>query len=65
MKLDFRCLKCGSDKYYVKTAIIPEKSPGLKLKISTYYLKICKNCGYTEMYSAKILDRDEQLKPQY
>ncbi|MCJ8343418.1 MAG: zinc ribbon domain-containing protein [Cetobacterium sp.] len=66
MKLDFKCLKCGSDKYQVKTAIIPEKSPGLKLEISNYYLKICLNCGYTEMYSAKVLDRDEKkLKPEY
>lgn len=49
----------------MKTAIIPEKSPGLRMEISSYYLKICKNCGYTEMYSAKILDKDEQLKPEY
>ena len=67
MKLDFRCVKCGCDKYQVKTSILPEKSPGLKLELSTYYIKTCLNCGYTEIYSAKIVDmeKDEELKPEF
>ncbi len=39
MKLDFRCVKCGCDKYQVKTTILPEKSPGLRLELGTYYIK--------------------------
>lgn len=58
MNLNFKCLKCGSEKYYVKTAIFPEKDAGLKIEMGTYYLKICAECGYTEMYSAKIIDKD-------
>ena len=58
MNLEYKCLKCGSDKYIVKTAIIPEKSPGLKIEIGTYYIKTCVECGYTEFYSAKIVDKD-------
>ena len=38
MKLDFKCVKCGCDKYQVKTTVIPEKSPGLKLEFGTYYI---------------------------
>ncbi len=56
MKLEFKCLKCGCEKYYVRTAILPEKETGL----GTYYLKICTECGYTEMYSAKILNKDKK-----
>lgn len=58
MNLEYKCLKCGSDKYIVKTAVIPEKSPGLKIEIGTYYIKTCVECGYTEFYSAKIVDKD-------
>lgn len=65
MNLEYRCLKCGSDKYTVKTAIIPEKSAGLKLELGTYYVKTCLVCGYTEFYSAKIVDRDfEKVKKE-
>ena len=63
MNLDFRCPKCGCDKYQVKTCIIPEKTPGLKLELGKYYVKTCINCGYTEMFSAKIVDKDVALDP--
>ncbi len=58
MKLDFRCTKCGSSDYYVKTAIFPEKDSKLKVEFGTYYLKICSDCGYTEIYSAKVVDKE-------
>ncbi|MBC2850807.1 MULTISPECIES: zinc ribbon domain-containing protein [unclassified Cetobacterium] len=58
MILEYKCLKCGGDRYTVKTAIIPEKSPGLKIEIGTYYIKTCVECGYTEFYSAKVVDRE-------
>ena len=47
MKLDFRCPKCGSADFLVKTAVFPEKNAKLKLEFGTYYLKICADCGYT------------------
>ena len=62
MKLDFKCIKCGCDKYQVKTTILPEKSPGLKLEFGTYYIKTCLNCGYTEIYSAKIVNMEKMEK---
>lgn len=59
MTLDFKCCKCGSTKYFVKTAVLPEKDSKLKIELGTYYLKVCANCGYTEMYSAKIVNADK------
>ena len=58
MKLDFRCPKCGSADFFVKTAVFPEKDTKLKLEFGTYYLKICADCGYTEMYSSKVVNKD-------
>ena len=60
--MDYRCLKCNSKKYFVKTAIIPEKSSGLKIELGTYYTKTCVECGYTEFYSAKIVNEDFEKK---
>lgn len=62
MRLDFRCPKCGSADFFVKTAVFPEKDTKLKLEFGTYYLKICADCGYTEMYSAKIVNKDLKEK---
>ncbi len=64
MKLDFKCLKCGCNEYYVRTAILPEKEAGLKIEMGTYYLKVCAECGYTEMYSARILNEDKKKKKE-
>lgn len=58
MRLEYRCLKCGGTKYIVKTIFTPEKSSGLKIDIGSYYAKICLECGFTEFYSAKIVDKD-------
>lgn len=60
MKLDFKCIKCGNNNYFVETIVLPKKNSKLKLDIGTYYLKICSNCGYTEIYSAKILNNSEE-----
>lgn len=62
MKLDFRCPKCGSADFFVKTAVFPEKDTKLKLEFGTYYLKICADCGFTEMYSAKVVNKDLKEK---
>ncbi|WP_429188492.1 hypothetical protein [Fusobacterium sp. PH5-44] len=60
MNLDFKCLKCGYDKYQVATCIIPEKNNTLKLELGKYYIKTCLHCGYSEMYSAKIIAQNEK-----
>lgn len=60
MKLDFKCIKCGNSNYFVETIVLPKKNSKLKLDIGTYYLKICSNCGYTEIYSAKILNNSKE-----
>lgn len=69
MNLNVNCIKCGSEKYYVKTAIFPEKNPGLKINLGTYYLKVCSQCGFVEMYAAEIVDNEREknaeLKPDY
>ena len=62
MKLDFKCFKCGSNKYYVKTTFLPERESGLQIKMGMYYLKTCAECGFTEMYSAKVINKDEEKK---
>ena len=60
--MDVSCLKCKHDEYYVKTVIYPEKNPGLKINLGIYYLKICNNCGFVEMYSAEVLDTEKNNK---
>ena len=34
----------------------------LKIELNTYYAKTCLNCGYTEFYSAKIVDDETEKK---
>lgn len=61
MKLDFSCLKCGCSEYDVKNIYIPEKTHGIVgMDIGVYYYKICLECGYVEIYSAKVIDKNEK-----
>ena len=60
MRNDEKCCKCGMDIFEIKKVAIPtKKAVGAKIAIHTFYLKICKNCGYTEMYSTKIIQKVE------
>ena len=60
MSNDEKCWKCGSEIFKIKKVSIPTKKVvGTKIAIDTFYLKICKNCGYTEMYSTKIIQKVE------
>lgn len=60
MRNDEKCCKCGMDIFEIKKVAIPtKKAVGAKIAIDTFYLKICKNCGYTEMYSTKIIQKVE------
>ncbi|KXB70236.1 hypothetical protein HMPREF3180_00030 [Leptotrichia wadei] len=60
MRNNEKCCKCGMDIFEIKKVAIPTKGAvGAKIAIDTFYLKICKNCGYTEMYSTKIIQKVE------
>lgn len=58
MKLDFgRCPKCRCNNFKVEDIILPKKKDKLmRMEFNLYYAKTCMNCGYTEFYSAKIVD---------
>ena len=60
MRNDEKCCKCGEEMFEMKKVAIPTKKvAGTQIAIDTFYLKICKNCGYTEMYSTKIVQNVE------
>lgn len=59
MRLVFSCPKCRCRNCEEKSIILPEKRKNLlKIELNTYYARTCLNCGYTEFYSAKIVDED-------
>ncbi len=61
-----KCFKCRCTSYEIKTMAIPTKTiTGVKISLDTFYLKICQNCGYTEMYSAKILEKTKKPAKSY
>lgn len=62
MKLDLKCSKCGSKAYEVRNVILPEKKQGMKLELNLYYVKTCLDCGYSEFYLAKVVDKDEKTE---
>ena len=60
MRNDEKCCKCGAEIFEMKKVAIPTKEvAGTKIAIDIFYLKICENCGYTEMYSTKIVQKVE------
>lgn len=61
MKLEFSCPKCRCRKCDEKSIILPEKNK-IKIELNVYYAKTCLNCGYTEFYSAKVVDEDSIKK---
>ena len=67
MKLDFKCIKCSSDQYEVKNVMLPEKNEDglMGFEMGLYYFKSCLNCGYTEIYSAKVLNKNEEYSFDY
>lgn len=55
-----KCIKCLSLEYTVKTISIKKEDDFSIIgfsKSTIYYAKTCSNCGYTEFYDAKIIDR--------
>lgn len=65
MNLDFKCIKCGSEQYDVKNVYLPEKNKGISFDIELYYIKTCLRCGFSEMYSAKVLEKNEKPVPEF
>ena len=66
MRNDEKCCKCGAKTFEIKKVAIPTKEvTGTKIAIDTFYLKICENCGYTEMYSTKIIQKVEDTVEGY
>ena len=59
-------MKCGSEEYKIKNVILPEKNDKLiGFETGLYYFKTCLKCGYVEIYSAKILDKNEEYSFEY
>lgn len=57
MKEYRRCCKCGSENIKFKnTVLITKEISGVKPDLDIYYLKICQECGFTEMYYGKALE---------
>lgn len=62
------CLKCGYKKYLLKNLVLNTQDSNynnLFLKLTSnkdelFYLKICARCGFTEIYSAKIINEDKK-----
>lgn len=65
MKFD-QCIKCSSMNYEIKSGVITTKSnirafiPITKSEL--FYIKICLDCAYTEIYDAKIVDKYSNKK---
>ncbi len=61
MNLDFKCKNCNSREYFNRTVMLPGKNNNkFKIKLHTYYLNICSNCGYTDFYAAEIIDKESK-----
>ena len=60
------CLKCGSTAHELKTIVLPtKKTHESQVGVDMFYLKICTDCGYTEMYSAKAIDKIKKTIPNF
>ncbi len=56
------CIKCSNREHIIKNAFWNTKDINDKFyNLPTnelFYIKICVECGYTEMYCAKLVDKD-------
>lgn len=62
-----RCIKCSNKEHYVKSVYMSTKEIENDSKLinllslnsnELFYLKVCAQCGYTEIYCAKVVDKD-------
>jgi len=66
IRLNLNCMRCGSESYKVKKVIIPEKTKNIVgVEMGTYYYKICLDCGFVEVYSEKVLEKNAELIFEY
>lgn len=56
MKFD-NCIKCNSKNYEIKNVYILVKGAFIPNN-ELFYLKICLECGYSEMYNPKVVDNN-------
>lgn len=57
------CSKCNSDNNVIKNVVIPVRSydswlKSILTKNELFYILICLDCGYSEMYCAKVVDKN-------
>ncbi|WP_067140940.1 zinc ribbon domain-containing protein [Oceanivirga salmonicida] len=56
------CVKCLNREHIIKNAVWNTKDINDKFynlpTSELFYIKICVECGYTEMYSAKLVSKD-------
>ena len=46
--------------------MLPEKKAGIVgIEFGLYYFKVWRQCGFTEIYSAKVADKNEKLNYEY
>ncbi|WP_068268706.1 zinc ribbon domain-containing protein [Caviibacter abscessus] len=63
-----RCIKCSNKEHYLKSIYMSTKEIEsesklinlLSLNNELFYLKVCAQCGYTEIYSAKLVDKNSK-----
>ncbi len=61
-----KCIRCGSTVNEIKTIALPTKKTNeINVSVDIFYLKICLDCGYTEMYSAKAMDKKVNVVPKF
>lgn len=62
-----KCIKCSNKEHYLKNVYVPTKDVENKANLinllqlhqtELFYLKICVVCGYTEIYCAKVVDKN-------
>ena len=41
-------------------SVTDKKMGDTKISLDKFYLKICQNCGYSEMYSAKVIEKSKK-----
>lgn len=58
--LNQTCNICSSNDFEVKNVYIPTKQYFLKNEL--YYVRICKCCGKTDFFNAKIVDKNNCKK---
>ena len=73
MYMEFKCSICGHNKFDIKNVNLPvrdvkvDKVKNIFLELlpvnsQMFYLRICLNCGKTELYYSAILNKEQEKK---